>query len=41
MGTDKFSKGTGQPVKGSPNPMKPKKGAIDAVAKRSTSDVKK
>ena len=38
--TDKFSAGIGQKVKGSPNPEKPKKGAIDAVTQKSNSDVK-
>ena len=40
-GQDKFSQGTGQPVKGSPNPEKPKKGAIDAASQKSNSDVSK
>jgi len=39
-GTDKFSKGCGQKVKGSQNPEKPKKGAISAVSQKSNSDVK-
>ena len=36
---DKFSAGTGQSVKGSPNPEMPKKGAIDAAGKKNNSDV--
>ena len=40
MGKDKFSAGAGQPMKGSPNPEVPKKGAINAVTQKSDSDVK-
>ena len=36
---DKFSKGCGQSVKGTPKPDKPKKGAIGAVTQKSNSDV--
>ena len=39
MGKDKFSAGAGQPMKGSPDPEKPKKGAIAAVMQKSNSDV--
>ena len=39
-GMDKFSAGTGQTMKGSQNPEKPKKGVIDAAIQKSNSDVK-
>ena len=37
-GMDKFSRGAGQPMK-AVNPVRPKKGAINAVTQKSNSDV--
>ena len=38
-GSDKFSRGTGKPMKAQ-NPVRPKKGAISAVMQKSNSDIK-